>query len=65
MKTVEEFVDEMKRSEDLQDDARGIFAEFLLSQTEGELDDGSVEETAGGNFPTMHQDPLMKQRDIL
>lgn len=34
MKTVEELVDQMKRSEDLQDDVRGIFAEFLLSQAE-------------------------------
>ncbi len=36
MKTVEEFVDEMKKSEALQDDVRGIFAEFLLSEEEGE-----------------------------
>lgn len=34
MKTVEEFVDAFKRSEDLQDDVRDIFAEFLLSQVE-------------------------------
>jgi len=36
MKTVEEFVDQLKRSEELQDDVRDIFAEFLLSQTEEE-----------------------------
>lgn len=41
MKTVEEFVDEFKRSEDLQDDVRDIFAEFLLSQSEEEKDNDS------------------------
>lgn len=52
MKTVEEFVDQMRRSEDLQDDVRGIFAEFLLSQAEEddeekpeqEIDDASTAE---------------------
>lgn len=39
MKTVEEFVDQLKRSEELQDDVRDIFAEFLLSQTEEEKSD--------------------------
>ena len=34
MKTMEEFVDEMKRSEALQDEVRAIFAEFLLSEDE-------------------------------
>ncbi len=42
MKTVEEFVDEFKRSEDLQDDVRDIFAEFLLSQAEDEKDADSA-----------------------
>ncbi len=36
MKTVEEFVDQFKRSEDLQDDVRDIFAEFILSQDDEE-----------------------------
>ena len=46
MKTVEEFVDQMRRSEDLQDDVRGIFAEFLLSQAE-EGDEEKPEQGTG------------------
>ena len=43
MKTMEEFVDEMKRSEALQDEVRAIFAEFLLS--EDETDEEEPEDT--------------------
>ena len=43
MKTMEEFVDEMKRSEALQDEVRAIFAEFLLS--EEETDEEEPEDT--------------------
>ena len=43
MKTIEEFVNEMRKSEELQDEVRAIFAEFLLS--EEETDEEEPEDT--------------------
>ena len=64
MKTVEECVDELKRSEELQDEARGIFAEFMLSQTEGEIGDDTAAAAAGGDVVVRDKEEPFPQKGV-